>query len=87
MVNHIGSTKINIKDRQNDHRTGNNTYKFGNAIRSYGYSNFKFELLETIKFGDIHELHDLENQYIMKYDSINNGFNTRMNTRHAHECE
>ena len=47
---YIGSSKINVKDRQNEHRTGNNTYKFGNAIRSYGYSSFKFEMLETIKF-------------------------------------
>jgi group I intron endonuclease len=74
---YIGST-IDIKTRKEEHKT-NTTNKFGRAIQKYGYKQFKFEILETLQFSERTELYDLENQYIIKYDSINNGFNTRRN--------
>ena len=47
------------------------------ALKSYKPSNF--EILEKLQYGDKSELYDLENQYIIKYDSINNGYNCRRN--------
>ena len=76
---YIGST-VNIKKRKEDHQS-NTTNKFGRAIQKYGYQQFKFEILEKLAFSDLSELHDLENQYIIKYDSINNGYNWRQNTK------
>ena len=81
---YIGST-TNIKKRKAEHEE-NTTHKFGRAIREYGYKQFKFEILETIKFGERTELYDLENQYIIKYDSISNGFNWRHNVKSETEC-
>ena len=40
---------------------------------------FKFEILETVKYNDKEELFDIENNYIIQYDAINNGFNSRRN--------
>jgi hypothetical protein len=76
---HIGST-VDSKRRKDDHKT-NTTNKFGRAIQRYGYKQFKFEILDTLQFSDTSELHDLENQYIIKYDSINNGYNWRRNEK------
>ena len=55
--------------------------KFGRAIQRYGFQQFKFELLDTLPFSDTSELHDLENHYIIKYDSINNGYKWRGNEK------
>ena len=77
---YIGST-VNVKKRREDHKT-NTTNKFGRAIQRYGYKQFKFEILETLQFSDTSELHDLENQYIIKYDSIANRYNWRQNDKH-----
>ena len=77
---YTGST-VNIKRRKEDHKT-NTTNKFGRAIQRYGYKQFKFEIIDTIQFSDTSELHGLENQYIIKYDSINNGYNWRQNEKH-----
>ena len=74
---YIGST-IDIKKGKEEHKT-NTTNKFGRAIQEYGYKQFKFEILETVQFSERTELYELENQYIIKYDSISNGFNTRRN--------
>ena len=76
---YIGSTN-DIKKRKEAHKT-NNTNKFGRAIKQYGYTSFEFEVLEKINYSDKTELYDLENQYIIKYDSINNGFNWRRNEK------
>ena len=77
---YIGSTS-DIKKRKEDHKT-NTTNKFGSAILKYGYKQFKFEILEKLQYSDKSELYDLENQYIIKYDSVNNGFNFRRNEKH-----
>ena len=76
-VSYIGCT-IDIEKRKNQHKE-NNTNKFGRAIKQFGYKNFKFEILETVKFSEKEELYDIEDLYISKYDSIKNGYNTRRN--------
>jgi len=75
---YIGST-TNIKERKEEHKH-NKTNKFGRAIERIGYNNLKFEILETVPFTERTELYDIEDTYILKYDSIHNGWNTRRNT-------
>ena len=76
---YIGCT-TNIEKRKEDHKT-NATYKCGRAIQEIGYDNFEFEILDKIKFNDWNELYDIEDEYIRKFDSINNGWNTRINKK------
>ena len=76
-VSYIGCT-TNIEQRKDEHKN-NKTNKFGRAIKQFGYNNFKFEILETVKFSEKQELYDIEDSYIIKYDSIKNGYNTRKN--------
>jgi len=76
---YIDST-TDVKKRREEHKT-NRTNKFGRAIQQHGYHSFTFEILEEIRFGERQELYDLEYVYIAKYDSINNGFNSRRNER------
>ena len=80
---YIGSTN-NIKNRKEEHKAngatkGESTNKFGRAIQSIGYHNFKFEIIKTIQYGERQELYDIEDEYITKYDSITHGYNTRRN--------
>lgn len=73
---YIGKT-INEKARKNQHKTLRNPHTyFANAIRKYGFKNFKYEVL--IKFKptlDIKKLNrvlnKLEIRYIKLYNSIN----------------
>ena len=52
---------------------------FQSAIKKYGFNNFKYKVLTKINYSNISELWELEDTYIEKYNSINNGFNHRMN--------
>ena len=79
---YIGCT-TDIEKRKEDHKT-NATYKFGRAIQEIGYDNFQFEVLDKIKFNDWNELYEVEDEYIIKFDSINNGHNTRRNKKDIH---
>ena len=45
----------------------------------FGFDNFKCKVLDKIDYSNISELWVLEDKYIDKYDSINNGFNIRYN--------
>ena len=76
---YIGST-TDVKKRREEHKT-NRTNKFGRAIQQHGYNSFTFEILDKVRFSERQELYDLEDEYITKYDSINNGFNSRRNER------
>ena len=40
-----------------------------------------FEVLDTVVFSDFNELYEIEDEYIKKYDSINNGWNSRRNKK------
>ena len=46
---------------------------FYNAIKKYGWDNFEHEILKTCKTEN--EALEIEAYYILKYDSINNGYN------------
>ena len=65
---------------QAEHET-NTTNKFGRAVLNIGLNNFEFEVLETVNYYDRADLYEIENNYIIKYDSVNNGFNSRRNVK------
>jgi group I intron endonuclease len=52
----------------------NNNIKFYNAIKKYGWSNFKWEVIYNSKDGD-HCLNVMESYFIKEYDSLENGYN------------
>ena len=76
---YIGST-TDIKKRKEEHKEAKNT-KFSRAVQKYGYNNLKFEIIDTINYSDLTELHEKENQRILEHNSINNGWNSRLNYR------
>ena len=78
---YIGCT-TDIEKRKEDHKT-NATYKFGRAIQEIGY-NFQFEVLGEIKFSDWNKLYDVGQNYMIQYDSISNGYNTRKIRKYIH---
>ena len=45
----------------------------------FGFDNFTYKVLDKIDYSNISELWELEDKYIDKYDSINNGYNIRYN--------
>ena len=73
---YIGCT-TDIKQRLQKHRD-NTTNTRGRALTTYGYDNFQFELLETVQFSERQELYDIEDAYMIQFDSINTGYNTRI---------
>ena len=79
---YIGCT-TDIENRKEDHKT-NATYKIGRAIQEFGYDNFEFEVLAKIKFNDWNELCDVGGEYIIKFDSISNVYNTGRHIQYIH---
>lgn len=74
---YIGATTIKLKERINDHynkAVKDYGYKFQNAIREYGIENFTWEQIDTAQ--DPNELALKETNYITKFDSVNNGYNS-----------
>jgi hypothetical protein len=49
------------------------------AFTEYGYIKFVFSVFETIRYNNTKELRALEDKYIDKYNSIENGYNMRRN--------
>jgi hypothetical protein len=79
---YIGSTK-DLKKRKQEHKEckkAGNT-KFKKAITRFDFDNFKYKVLDKIDYSNISELWKLEDKYIDKYDSINNGYNIRYNRK------
>ena len=74
-ISYIGATN-DIEKRRQEHKE-TNTNKIGCALKQYGYDNFEFEVLETVQFNERQELYDIEDTYMIKFDSIKNGYNTR----------
>jgi group I intron endonuclease len=58
----------------------NKNNKFYNAVRKYGWESFSYSIIAQIEAVDINEitpmLDSLEEQYILQYDSFNNGYNS-----------
>ena len=71
---------INFKNRYLKHKYAKyyNTY-LHNSIRKYGFENFEFKILEQDI--EINILQARENYYIDKYDTLNNGYNLRKDSK------
>jgi group I intron endonuclease len=76
---YIGQTIQDPNRRRLEHisdsRYTDKTYHFHNAIKKYGIDAFSFEVIATAK--NLDELNSLEESYIQKFNSIDNGFNIR----------
>ena len=79
---YIGQT-LNEERRKKEFKNLTSVYsglKLENARKKYGPENFKYEVLFQKEYDDIEsaitELNDKEIEFIHKYNSINNGYNT-----------
>lgn len=74
---YVGQTIQDPNQRRLEHIASSKhtpaTYHFHNALQKYGIESFKFEVIATTS--SIEELNILEEEFILKFDSINNGFN------------
>lgn len=72
---YIGQTVNSLEQRKNEHInfSRNGKSKFNRAIKSYGYENFDWEIIDTAKTKE--ELNEKEIKYIQEYNSIENGYN------------
>jgi len=73
---YIGQTSKTLAQRKRQHKNsakrGMGLY-FYNAIRKYGWDNFKWSVIEECKSKV--ELDEMEYHYIKQYDTYNNGYN------------
>ena len=72
---YVGQTIMTLKQRWNKHLSVSrqeNPTGIAGAIKKYGKDNFTMQLLATC---NIEDLNDLEQYYIKKYDTFNNGYN------------
>lgn len=78
---YIGKT-INENHRKIQHKTSKYKDHFHNAIRKYGFDNFKYNVLFRFKSNNKSNvdcvLNILEKYFIKKYDSYNNGYNSTL---------
>jgi len=74
---YIGSTKTSIEQRYQEHLTAKDTSALHKDIQELGPENFNIELVEKIEYIDEETLLIAETTYIMSYDSINSGYNTK----------
>lgn len=79
---YIGST-TNLNSRIVQHRYDsinrpNNCPKLYNAINNIGSNNFYIEILEEFISINANDLHNKESEYITKFNSIENGYNERL---------
>lgn len=78
---YIGKTYIELKERWKAHindalrEDRPNKTKFQNAIRKHGPENFRIEIIGQFEEG---ELEQKEIEYIQKYDSYKNGYNSTL---------
>jgi len=76
---YIGQTIQDPNQRRLEHicdsRHTDRTYHFHNALRKYGVDNFTFEVIAEAS--SLEELNNLEEYYVKKFNSIDNGFNIR----------
>lgn len=87
---YIGQTIQDPNRRKLEHihqsRKSPKSYHFHNALKKYGIDAFSFEVITEST--SIEELNKLEEEFIKKFDSIDNGFNIRQggnNKRHNPE--
>ena len=70
---YIGQSK-DINKRYKEHLNNKASKNFDQILQKEGIENFTFEILELCKEEDLNKK---ENEYILKYDSINNGYNIK----------
>jgi group I intron endonuclease len=78
---YVGSTQLQYLSKRMSHHKENcikepNCGKLYPAMIEFGIDNFKIILLEKIQFTDKEELRAREYDWIVKLDSVNNGYNT-----------
>lgn len=70
---YVGQTICCLQKRHRQHLCQHETY-FDRALAKYGEENFSLEVLQD-NISDVEELNRLEEFYIQKYDTFNNGYN------------
>ncbi|MEH6770055.1 NUMOD1 domain-containing DNA-binding protein [Maribacter arcticus] len=73
---YVGVTKKSIEQRKTDHKQKANKSKgsyFQEAIGTYGPDAFEWTQIDTAN--DVNELAEKEKQYILQYNSFENGYN------------
>lgn len=73
---YIGSTTSTVEERQKDHIQKSmlgSGHEFQDAINTYGFENFNWEQIDTAS--SFNELAKKETEYILAYDSRENGYN------------
>ena len=74
---YIGSTKTSVEQRFQEHLTAKDELPLHRDIQELGPENFNIELVEKVQYIDEETLLIAETTYIMAYDSIANGYNTK----------
>lgn len=70
---YVGQTICRLQKRHRQHLCQHETY-FDRALAKYGEENFSLEVLQD-NISDVEELNRLEEFYIQKYNTFNNGYN------------
>ena len=90
---YIGQTIQDPNQRRLEHiadsRYTTREYHFHNALRKYGIHSFTFEVIDSTAT-TLEELNLLEEKYVEKFNSIENGFNIRQpggNKLHSDESK
>lgn len=77
---YIGKTTRPLNRRIGDHRykaiVKNRQSKFCEAIREYGIESFEWEIVARAT--NHAQLKKLERQYMLKYDTLENGYNSQI---------
>ena len=78
---YVGSAK-DVNARWNDHKSFKKIdTKFANALKQYGVDDFEWSVLATINYSNRDDLYKLEDECILKHDSIKSGYNSRLNLK------
>lgn len=77
---YIGSTTTSLDQRFKEHKESQDGSPLHNDMKLY--DNWKIDLIKEIDFVDIEQLLILETCYIMSYDSITNGYNTKLSVKY-----
>ena len=75
---YIGSTKTSIEQRYQEHIKSLDGSPLHSAIQELGHENFKIELVEKIPYIDDEQLLIAETCNIIKFNSIEAGYNTKL---------
>ena len=85
---YIGQTTNTLKQRIYQHKSDaklrNNNIKFLNAVSKYGVDGFVWKTIDNAK--TIEHLDKLEKDYIFKYNTIKDGYNSKSGGHGIHNC-